>query len=173
MKTLATCITTSVLALSAAAAWGATDSQIAGTVDEANHIEIDAGRLAQSKALSKDVQAFAQHMVSAHTDANASMTELLQKLHLSPAQDPTADKLKSGADQRLATLKTLQGSTFDRRYMDHEVYFHKAVLEELDKRLIPEAQNPELKSLLEKMRPAFQGHLEQAQKLQKEVEKTG
>jgi putative membrane protein len=175
MKTLPTFLVAIPLALGAAGAWaaGVTDAQIAGFLVAANQTEIDAGRLAQSKAQSKDVQAFAQRMVAEHTDMNKSLAGLDQKAHIAPAEDAYSGKLKTRADQTLAELRTLQGSAFDKRYLDHEVYFHKAIVEELDKRLIPAAQNAELKGLLDKARPACQGHLEHAQKLQKEVEKTG
>jgi len=46
------------------------------------------------------------------------------------------------------------------------VAYHQAVLDALDKTLIPNAQNAELKALLEKVRPAFVAHLDMAKKIQ-------
>jgi putative membrane protein len=42
------------------------------------------------------------------------------------------------------------------------VQYHQAVLDALDKTLIPGAQNAELKGLLEKVRPNIAAHLERA-----------
>jgi putative membrane protein len=187
MKTVATGIAVALIGLSTAGAWqaapnpaapkegpeGLTDPQIAGIVVAANQVDIDAGKLAETKAQNKDVQAFAQQMVTDHTAVNKSATELVQKLHVTPAPSKTSEKLTQGGEENVAKLKTLQGKAFDAAYMNHEVYYHKAVIEELDKRLIPGAQNAELKALLVKVRPAFQAHLEHAQQVQKEVEKSG
>lgn len=170
MKTIATGFAAALFALSAGGAWALTDPQIAAIVVAANQADIDAGKLAQSKAQNKDVKAFADRMVTDHTAVLNSASELVQKLHVTPEANPTSEKLQKGGEENIAHLKTLEGSTFDKKYMDHEVYYHKAVLEEMDKRLIPDARNAELKALLVKVRPAFQAHLEHAQKVQKEVE---
>jgi putative membrane protein len=45
------------------------------------------------------------------------------------------------------------------------------VLNAVDKTLIPNAQNAELKALLVKVRPAFVAHLEHAKKVQAELGK--
>jgi putative membrane protein len=187
MKTVATCIAVALLGLGTASAWqaapkqaapkegpeGLTDGQIAAIVVAANQVDINAGELAESKSQNKDVQAFAKQMVTDHTAVNKSATELVQKLHVTPEPSKASEQLTKGGEQNIAKLKTLQGKAFDTAYMDHEVYYHKAVLEELDKRLIPGAQNAELKALLVKVRPAFQAHLEHAEQVQKEVEKSG
>ena len=187
MKTVAICIAVALLGLSTAGAWqaapkpaaqkegpeGLTDGQIAAIVVAANQVDINAGELAESKSQNKDVQAFAKQMVTDHTAVNKSATDLVQKLHVAPEPSKMSEQLTKGGEQNVAKLKTLQGKAFDTAYMDHEVYYHKAVLEELDKRLIPGAQNAELKALLVKVRPAFQAHLEHAQQVQKNVEKNG
>jgi putative membrane protein len=70
-------------------------------------------------------------------------------------------------------LKTLSGAAFDKAYIDHEVAYHEAVLNALDKTLIPSAKNAELKALLVKVRPAFVAHLDMAKQIQAESSKTG
>ena len=79
--------------------------------------------------------------------------------------------MQKGGDENLAALKKLSGSAFDRAYVDHEVAYHQSVLDALDATLIPSAQNPELKALLVKVRPAFAAHLDHAKKLQGELGK--
>ena len=44
--------------------------------------------------------------------------------------------------------------------------YHQAVLDAIDKTLIPNAQNAELKALLVQSRPAFVAHLEHAKQIQ-------
>lgn len=60
----------------------------------------------------------------------------------------------------------MKGADFDKAYVDNEVGYHQAVIDALDKTLIPNAKNAELKETLVKIRPAFVAHLEHAKKLQ-------
>src|SRR5450432_4845861 len=166
-----------VLAFTSAVAWsqsaGPSDPQIAAIVVTANQVDIDAGKLAVSKAHAKDVKEFAQLMITDHSGVNKSATELVQKLHVTPEQNPTSQSLQKGGDDNQASLKKLSGKAFDRAYVDHEVVYHQAVLQAVDKTLIPSAQNAELKALLVKVRPAFVAHLDHAKHLQQELSKAG
>ena len=170
-------VTLLVLAFGATAAWaqgaGPSDAQIAAIVVTANQVDIDAGKLAKSKAQSPEVKEFAQRMITDHGGVNKSATELVQKLHVTPEPSATSANLKQGGDENLAKLKTLSGAAFDKAYIDHEVAYHEAVLSALDKTLIPSAQNAELKALLVKVRPAFVAHLDMAKELQAKLGKSG
>ena len=42
----------------------------------------------------------------------------------------------------MAKLKTLKGAAFDKAYVDQEVAYHQAVLDAIDKTLIPEPATP-------------------------------
>ena len=54
---------------------------------------------------------------------------------------------------------------FDLDYASHEVEFHEKMLRLWDEKLIPQAQNEELKRLLADVRSAVVRHLEEAKKL--------
>jgi putative membrane protein len=166
-----------LLASGASLTWaqgaGPTDPQIAQIVVTANQVDIDAGKLAKSKSTTKDVKEFAQLMITDHSGVNKSATELVQKLHVTPEPSPTSQSLQKGGDDNVAALKNLSGHAFDKAYVDHEVAYHEAVLEAMDKTLIPNAKNAELKALLVKVRPAFVAHLDHAKKLQQELAKSG
>jgi putative membrane protein len=159
-----------VFALCSGGAWaeGAapSDAQIAAIVVTANQVDIDAGKLAAAKTRSEPVKTFAELMVKDHTSVNKSASDLVTKLHVKPESNPTSESLKSGGDQNMASLRKLSGAAFDKAYVDHEVTYHQAVLDAVDKTLIPSAQNAELKALLVKVRPAFVAHLEHAKSLQ-------
>ena len=131
------------IALGAAAqtAGGPNDAQIAAIVVTANQVDIDAGKLAESKSTNKDVKAFGKQMVTDHTGVNKSATELVTKLKVKPEDNPTAQSLKKGGQENVAHLKTLKGAAFDKAYVDHEVDYHQQVIDAMDKTLIPSAQN--------------------------------
>jgi putative membrane protein len=166
------CATALLLAVSTTwAQGGPTDPQIAAIVVTANQVDIDAGTLAKARSQSAPVKEFAQLMITDHSAVNKSATELVQKLHVTPAPSPTSESLQKGGDDNLAALKKLSGAAFDKAYVDHEVAYHEAVLSAVDKTLIPSAQNAELKALLVKVRPAFVAHLEHAKQLQASLAK--
>lgn len=163
------------LALAASGVWaqpaGPTDPQIAAIVVTANQVDIDAGKLATSKAHAKEVKAFAQQMITDHTGVNKQATELVTKLKVKPEPNDTSRSMKKGGDENLAKLKGLKGAEFDRAYIDHEVAYHQSVIDALDKTLVPNAKNEELKTLLVKVRPAFVAHLEHAKSIQAKLGK--
>jgi putative membrane protein len=151
---------------SAASAQGVNDAQIAAIVVTANQVDIDAGKLAASMGSTSEVKKFGEQMVKDHTGVNKSAVDLVTKLMVTPEDNPTAMSLKKGGAENVADLKMMKGKAFDKAYVDHEVAYHEAVIEALDKTLIPGATNPELKALLVKVRPAFLGHLAHAKHLQ-------
>ena len=161
-------VAASLLSLTAApaSAQKIDDAQIASIVVTANQVDVDAGRLAATRATREDVRAFAQLMVTDHTGVNKSVADLAAKLEVTPQDNPTSQALKVGGEKNLAKLAALQGAAFDKAYIDHEVAYHQQVLDAIDKTLIPGASNAELKALLVKVRPAFVAHLEHAKRLQ-------
>jgi len=151
---------------------GPTDPQIAHIVVTANQVDIDAGKLAESKGHSKDVQAFGKQMVTDHSGVNKQAVALVTKLKVTPEDNPTSESLKKGGQDNLKALEGLKGTAFDKAYIDHEVAYHEQVLDAVDKVLIPNAKNEELKALIVKVRPAFVAHLEHAKMLQASLEQT-
>jgi putative membrane protein len=145
---------------------GPSDPQIAGIVVTANQIDVDAGKLAKSRSKDKEVQAFANQMVTDHTAVNKQASALAKKLHVKPEDSDTSRSLKEGGNENMKKLRALKGKEFDKAYVDHEVAYHQAVLDAIDKTLIPSAQNAELKDLITKVRPSFVAHLDHAKHLQ-------
>jgi putative membrane protein len=143
-----------------------TDPQIAAIVVTANQVDIDAGRLAESKATNPQVKAFGKQMVTNHSGVNKQATDLVTKLKVTPEDNATSRRLKSGGADNIASLQKVNGAAFDKAYVDHEVAYHQQVLDAIDKTLVPGAKNEELKALLVKVRPAFVAHMEHAKQLQ-------
>jgi putative membrane protein len=167
MKMRTICIA-AVLASVSAAAWAQapTDAQIAAIVVTANQVDIDAGKLAETQGSNAAIKAFGKQMVTDHTGVNKQASDLVTKLGVKPEENATSKSLKAGGDANVKKLKGLTGAAFDKAYIDHEVAYHEQVLQALDKTLIPNAQNAELKALLTKVRPALVAHMEHAKKVQ-------
>lgn len=153
-------------AMAFAQAKGPSDAQIAGIVVTANQIDVDAGKLAKAQSSNKEVQDFAQQMITDHTAVNKQAAALAGKLGVKPQDSDTSKSLKQAAAEATKKLKGLKGAQFDKAYVDNEVAYHQQVLDAIDKVLIPSAQNAELKGLITKVRPAIAAHLEHAKHLQ-------
>lgn len=157
--------------VSSTSSQGVNDAQIASIVVTANQVDIDAGKVAASRAANGEIRKFARLMITDHTGVNRAAAVLVAKLKVTPQDNPTSQSLKSGGDKNLAHLKTLSGAAFDKAYVDHEVAYHQQVIDALDKTLIPGATNGELRALLINVRPAFAAHLEHARRLQSTMDK--
>lgn len=142
-----------------------TDPQIAHIAYTAGVIDIEAAKLALSKSKNKVVTEFATSMSKDHTAVNEQAMKLVKELKVTPEDNPTSQALtKAGEDER-AKLSKLEGSAFDKAYIDNEVAFHKQVNTALEQQLIPSAQNPQLKAFLETGLKLFQGHEQHAEKI--------
>jgi putative membrane protein len=166
MKLSGMALAAGLFVATAAHAQGINDAQIASIVVTANQVDVDAGKLAQSKATTAEVKKFAAQMIADHEGVNKQAVALATKLKVTPQDNDTSKALKAGGDQNIAKLKTLSGSAFDKAYVDQEVTYHQAVLDAIDKTLIPGASNAELKALIVKVRPAIAAHLEHAKHIQ-------
>jgi putative membrane protein len=158
-----------VVSLAAQAQPAPSDPQIAQIVVTANQVDVDAGKLAASRTKSKDVKQFARQMVTDHTAVNRQATALVTRLKVKPEPSDTSRSLQKGGDDNIARLQALQGPQFDRAYVDQEVAYHQAVLDAIDKVLLPSARNAELKALITKVRPAIAAHLDHARHLQAQL----
>lgn len=150
---------------------GPTDPQIAHIVVTANQVDIDAGTLAESKGSSKDVRDFGKLMVTDHSGVNKQAEALVTKLKVKPEDNPTSQSLKAGGKDNVKKLQGLKDTAFDKAYIDHEVAYHEQVLDAIDKTLVPNAKNEQLKALIVKVRPAFVAHLDHAKTIQAKLAK--
>ena len=142
------------------------DAQIAGIVVTANTVDINAGKLAEKMSHNMEVKEFAKQMEVDHASVNKQATALVKKLHVKPEDSDTSKSLKEDGAANIHKLKGLKGKDFDHAYVDNEVAYHQAVLDAMDKTLIPNAKNAELNDTLVKVRPLFEAHLEHAKHLQ-------
>jgi putative membrane protein len=140
-----------------------TDPQIAHIAYTAGVIDIEAAKLAVEKSKTKDVVDFANDMLRDHQAVNDQALALVKKLNVTPEDNDTSKALTKAAADKRAELAKLDGAAFDKAYIENEVAYHKQVDEALESLLIPSAQNPELKDLLQTGLKIFQGHEQHAE----------
>jgi len=129
--------------------------------------EVEAGKLAQSKASAAPVKAFAEQMVADHTKANDQLKQMAMSKGITLPATPDRSHARA-----LEKAGKLDGAKFDREYMDMMVSDHKKTVSLFEK----EAKNgkdPELKSFASTMLPDLQKHLQMAQTTEKDLKKSG
>jgi putative membrane protein len=109
------------------------------------------------------VVAFAKDMERDHTAVNDQALALVKKLNVTPEDNDTSKALTKQAADKRAELAKLNGTAFDKAYIDNEVAYHKTVNSALQNTLIPSASNQELKDLLTTGLKIFQGHEQHAE----------
>jgi putative membrane protein len=160
-------LTVSVPAMASGAAIN--DAQIAHVAYTADQIDVNAGRQALAISADPNVRAFAETMVRDHTAVNKQALALVQRLHVTPEANSISAALTTGAADAHKRLGSLKGAAFDRAYLENEVAYHRAVNKALRDTLIPDAKNPELRSLLQTGLTLFTAHQEHAQMLLKQL----
>lgn len=147
------------------------DAQILQITHVANVGEIEQAKLAQTKAKDARVKSLAAMMIKDHKDADTKGAALAKKASFNPATSSVASSLEGDAQSATDNLKSQTGADFDKSYVDAQVKEHQAVLDTIDQKLAPAAQNPDLKAYLTAVRPKIAMHLQHAQDLQKKMTK--
>jgi len=146
-----------------------TDPQIAHVAATAHSIDIARGKDALKKSKNAEVKQFAEQMVDDHQAGLKEAQALLEKLKVKPEDNPTSQALQKQAKGEKAKLAKLKGKAFDREYINHEVAYHKAVIDAVKNTLIPNAKNDQLKQLLTDAVPTLEGHLKHAENVQAQL----
>jgi len=148
-----------------ASAQALSDAQIADIAYVASVVDIAAGKQALDKSQDRTVRDFAQSMIRDHNAVNGQALALARKLGITPQDNPTARELAQTGAEKLKSLSGLSGKAFDRAYAQNEVAYHRKVNGALKTVLIPAADNPELKALLQTGLELFQEHQMHAEHL--------
>jgi putative membrane protein len=142
-----------------------TDAGIFAMLSAANQGEIDAGKMASSKATNASVKSFARDMVTDHTKMLNDGNALAKKLNITP-DSSAADSIMATNKSTAATLTSAaKGAAFDSAYVNAQVAGHQSVLD-LIKRAEGSAQNADLKTMLTSAESKVQSHLDRIKDIQ-------
>ena len=143
------------------------DAAIVGIFDVANTWDIATGALAATKGTRQDVKDFGAMLARDHKVVQDSGRALATKLKVTPTPVPADFTLKVQHEEAMKKLQGLSGSAFDQAFLEHEVAYHKAVIDAVNKSLLPAIKRVELKTLVQKIAPAFVAHQVAAEQLLK------
>ena len=144
------------------------DATIVAIFDNANTADIETGKLAAKLGHSKEVRQFGAMLARDHDMVRQQGRDLAKKLGVTPTP-PAGDKSAQDQAAVIRRLSALNGTEFDRAFLQREVQFHKDVIAAIKTTLLPAIQNEELKALVVKVTPAFEAHLQMAENLGKQL----
>ena len=144
------------------------DPTIVAIFDAANTADIETGELAAKRGSTKEVRDFGAMLARDHRMVRQQGRDLAKKLGVTPT--PPADDASGRAHiKAMADLRKKSGKAFDHAFLQHEVAFHKSVIDAVTTTLLPAIQNAEVKDLVVKVAPAFQAHMLAAESLDKKL----
>ena len=143
-----------------------TEDQAAEFLKTANDAGIDAAQLAQRRASNPKVKEFATVMEAEHKKNKRDGRKLLGKLDVGTDRSDSSQVLKQEANASIDQLRKLKGNEFDQAYMANQVEMHKTLLTDIDQRLIPSSDKPELQQFLRETRGHVKQHLAEAEEIQ-------
>jgi len=123
--------------------------------------EIESSKLAASSASSDAVKKFAAQMITAHTASTAKLKSTISGM--TPAITPD-DTLTPDQQQKLDSLKGLNGAAFDSAYAAAQTQGHQMTLDAL-KDYAASGDNATLKTFANGMIPTVTAHLNMAKGL--------
>jgi putative membrane protein len=144
------------------------DPTIVAIFDAANTADIETGQLAADRGASAEVRQFGAMLVRDHKVVRQQGRDLATKLGVTPTP-PEGDQSAATHAKAMIQLRSLKGKAFDHAFLQHEVAFHKGVIDAVTTTLLPAIRNEELKDLVVKVAPAFQAHMAAADNLDKKL----
>jgi putative membrane protein len=139
------------------------DPQIVKITDSVHNSEIEQARLAQQKTENPQVRQFAAMMIDQHDQARQQESAL----SLGSEESPLSRKLQAKSEATLQELRTKQGDSFDRAYIQAQIEGHQEVLETIRNELRPNAQSSQLQVYLQQLEPKVAQHLDHARQAQR------
>lgn len=140
-----------------------TDANILAAEEGGDSSEVAVATYMQSHAASAGVKSFANMLVTDHSKALRQTKSVASKTNITP-QAPPSDTTAQKTAHTLATLKSLKGAALDSTFVNDEVMDHQHDIAEAHD-MVADAQNAQVKSLVQQSIPVLQKHLDRAQAL--------
>lgn len=145
------------------------DLEILAKVHQANQMEIQVGALAASRAQADRVKRYGDLLARDHRMGDGQVTQLASRKGVSqlPAPVPATPAEQADMQAQMAAtdrLKTLSGAEFDRVFTSGMIADHEKAIGML-RSAAQQANDPDVRKLLEGMVPILEQHRDIAQQL--------
>ena len=147
-----------------------------GTMSDANILAQEHGGDSAEVAIAQYVKAhtsdagvksFAQLLIDDHSKGETEVQTVAKKASITP-QPASNDTTSQETAHTIAHLSTLKGHDLDTAFVAHEIQDHQTDIADAHK-AATDAQNAQVKQLVEKSLPELQKHLDRAQSLNRKL----
>lgn len=144
------------------------DSNVMSVLDSLGKNEIDAARLAQQKAATPEVRAFAGRVLKEHRELDEANRNLAAELSVEPQTPLLASQFTAAHEDGMRTLRSASGPAFDRAYLAHEIQQHVRAFNFVQAAAETE-YTPELRQELVRAGPELLSHISAARALSRHL----
>lgn len=133
------------------------DAEILGTLGTADANEIEAAKLASTKAHSQEVRAYANMLLRDHQGSLKLGLSLAKRLRIAPTL-PSDSSITRAHKQEMDQLNLISAAEFDKAFVQYMVADHKMIINRVNTVLLPAASHAELKAFIRQLRPTMAMH---------------
>jgi len=144
------------------------DANVLAVLNTIDRSEIEAAQLAKQKGESRQVQGYATRLVEEHTRMLDKNRQLANRIAVQPEPPQLASSLESTHRKTMEELQKLSGRDFDRAYIAYQITMHEQAIK-LVKKTAGSTDKPQLKEHLTLATPDLEGHLTEAQAIQRQL----
>jgi putative membrane protein len=139
-------------------------------IHAANQAEIQMGQMAQQMGQSPDVKQYGEKLAADHEKNDTKLQALADAHGVTLTGKAYQDAQKSN-EKAMKKLHGKQGADFDKAFMSHMVSDHKQDLKDVEKasKDAHKKNQTELASYLDATHTGLQGHLQEAERIEKEL----
>lgn len=148
------------------------ETNILAVIEQIDKNEINAANVALSKTTNDDVKDFADDMKSDHQKNLEDAHDLIKKLNLSFTTSEMATSLAKKGETGLKGLESMQGSQFDKAYIDAMVKGHTEALNFINMTISKTANaDSDFVDFLKDTQKTVSHHLDEAKEVQAKLQK--
>jgi putative membrane protein len=146
-----------------------TSGSILEQIHQADLEEIAIAKIAEEKASTREIRAYAEQLVADHTNANQTVVTTAKKLGVQLHDAATSREARRwSVHEKLVEqmMSSASGAEFDRLFLQHTSVDHDKLIRAL-KQDREDANNDDIEALIDKILPILEQHRELAQILMK------
>lgn len=149
-------------------------TEAAEKIHAANQSEIQMGQMAQQMAQSPDVKQYGQKLADDHQKNDEKLQTLAQTIGIQLTGKAFQDAQKD-SQKAMKKLEGKQGAEFDKAFMSAMVSDHKKDVKDVEKAAkdARKKNQTEMASYLEATHTGLQGHLQEAERIEKQLKSGG
>jgi putative membrane protein len=143
--------------------------QIWSVAEAINQGQVMRARVAVTRAQNAQVKEFAKRVLRSHQDEARVERDATKRIGLTVEPSPTSAQVVNAARLDVSYMQRLSRADFDRWYIARERLDRERTLDMIDRQLLPQAQDAELRADLLALRARVLEHYLEARRLEGEL----